>query len=439
MDCKAPLLLLIWTAVFNNLNAQAFTSFFTGDTTDFVTNDHQAGILLAGGGPDSDAAMRWLVERAGGGDVLVMRASGSDGYNDYLYSTLGVNVNSVETILFNDASAAYDDYVLRRISEAEAVFFAGGNQTDYVNYWQGTPVQTALNQLITEKGITIGGTSAGMAILGGVYYAPSNQSLISIEALSDPFHPNTAGISNDQFITAPYLQNTITDTHFEQRSRQGRSLVFLARAMDLVGDQARGISANEASALAIDKNGIGRAFGEYPAYEDFIFMLAPGCNDQPNGPESMQPGAPIVWNREGKAVSVYVLPANEEGSNTFDLGSWSPLTNNGHWEYWTADNQTLNINEDGNEPQMCQPSNLQEADLVRVSISPQPVGTTLNISGLEGKSHSIELSNINGQQMLNLAASPTTVDVSHLASGLYFLKIRFQDGSAKVMKLLKQN
>ena len=36
-----------------------------------------------GGASENDAAMAWFLERAGGGDVLVLRASGSDGYNDY--------------------------------------------------------------------------------------------------------------------------------------------------------------------------------------------------------------------------------------------------------------------------------------------------------------------------------------------------------------------
>ena len=43
--------------------------------------------------------MQWFLEQANGGDVLVLRASGSDGYNQYLYNDLGINVNSVESIV----------------------------------------------------------------------------------------------------------------------------------------------------------------------------------------------------------------------------------------------------------------------------------------------------------------------------------------------------
>ena len=41
-----------------------------------------------GGASEDDNAMKWFLERANGGDVLVLRATGADGYNDYLFSSL---------------------------------------------------------------------------------------------------------------------------------------------------------------------------------------------------------------------------------------------------------------------------------------------------------------------------------------------------------------
>jgi hypothetical protein len=54
------------------------------DTTD-VTVTVQKGTVLMGGASENDNAMRWFLERAGGGDVLVLRTSGEDGYNDYFF------------------------------------------------------------------------------------------------------------------------------------------------------------------------------------------------------------------------------------------------------------------------------------------------------------------------------------------------------------------
>ena len=37
-----------------------------------------------GGGEDSDDAFRWMCQRSGGGDFLVVRARGNDDYNPYI-------------------------------------------------------------------------------------------------------------------------------------------------------------------------------------------------------------------------------------------------------------------------------------------------------------------------------------------------------------------
>ena len=123
-------------------------------------------MVLAGGSTDVDEAMRWLLQRASGGDVLIIRASGSNGYNDYLFRQLGVpGPNSVETLLLNNRALSYNADVLRKVRGAEAIFFAGGDQANYVNFYRDTPLSTALNERI-RAGAVLGGTSAGCAILG---------------------------------------------------------------------------------------------------------------------------------------------------------------------------------------------------------------------------------------------------------------------------------
>jgi len=97
-----------------------------------------------GGRTEDDGAMRWFLERSNGGDILVLRTSGSDGYNEYLFSQLGVQVHSVETILCHSRDASYDSYVHQRIQEAEAIWFAGGDQSTYVRYWRDSPVDSLI-------------------------------------------------------------------------------------------------------------------------------------------------------------------------------------------------------------------------------------------------------------------------------------------------------
>ena len=181
------LLLVLTTLLSLSINAQSFTSYFTGDVADVNTNPDY-GICLMGGSTEDDRAMIWFLEKANGGDILVIRASGSAGYNNYFYSELGVEVNSVETIVFNSSSAANDPYVLEQIANAEAIWMAGGDQSDYINYWKDTEVETLLNQHINVKQAVIGGTSAGMAVLGSSYFSADNGTVYSSEALEDPYN-----------------------------------------------------------------------------------------------------------------------------------------------------------------------------------------------------------------------------------------------------------
>jgi cyanophycinase-like exopeptidase len=167
--------------------AQTYTSWFTGNPEDSPAVP-LGGVCLMGGASEFDPAMQWFLDRANGGDVLVLRASGSNGYNDYMYADLG-GVNSVETILFNNASAAYDPYVAGRIEKAEAIWFAGGDQWNYVDFWRGTPVMELVNDAVAERNAAIGGTSAGMAILGACYFSAQFGSVTSAEALANPMGP----------------------------------------------------------------------------------------------------------------------------------------------------------------------------------------------------------------------------------------------------------
>lgn len=322
-----------------SLSAQGFTNWITGDTSDFVTNQYQGGIVLAGGGTDNDDAMKWMLQRAGGGDVVVIRASNSDGYNDYFFSELGVNVNSVETIRFEDIAASTDNYVINQIRNAEVLFMAGGDQYDYYQFWKDNAIEDAINYLINEKGITVGGTSAGMAILGEAYYTPSGGSLTSDEGLANPFHPDINILGKGDFIQNPWLANTITDTHYDQRDRQGRQMTFMARLTSDFNIQPHGIACNEVTAVCIDESGIATIFGEYPDYDDYAYFIKSNCQNEFK-PENLFPDSPLTWNRNQAAVKVYKVPGMVSGSTTFDLNTWE-AGEGGTWEAWYVEEGEL--------------------------------------------------------------------------------------------------
>ena len=82
-----------------------YTSYFTGNTMDKKTSP-KGGVCLMGGSSEDDNALRWFLDQSDGGDILVLRASGSNGYNDYMYSDLGVTINSVESIVVKNKDAS---------------------------------------------------------------------------------------------------------------------------------------------------------------------------------------------------------------------------------------------------------------------------------------------------------------------------------------------
>ena len=230
--------------------------FRTGSSADVVTKT-TAGFALMGGGKDLDEAFKFLCDKSGGGDFVVLRASGTDAYNPYIAGLC--KQNSVTTLLMASRDAANDPAAAAAIRHAEALFIAGGDQSNYVNFWQGTPVQTELNDAI-RRGVPIGGTSAGLAVLGEFVFAALRDTARSPETLADPFNERVT--ITRSFVDIPLLKRTITDTHFVARDRQGRLLGFLARIVrDGMAPEVRGIGVDERAAVLLEPDGIARVVG----------------------------------------------------------------------------------------------------------------------------------------------------------------------------------
>lgn len=319
--------------------AQAYSTWLTGSAVDLAT-DPQGGVCLMGGATEHDNAMRWFLQRANGGDVLVLRASGEDGYNDYLFSELGVAVNSVLTIRFNEASAAQDPYIHERIRKAEAIWFAGGDQWNYVSYWRDTPIDSLVNLAVAERHIVIGGTSAGMAILGGVYFSAEHGSVTSGQALAAPYSTNMT-VSHEPFLEVPWLTEVITDTHYDNPDRRARHMTFMARAITDHEVDVLGIACNEYVAVCVDTAGMAHVFGEWPDYEEYAYFIQANCATT-GVPEVCTAGQPLTWYHEGVAVKAYQVPGTMQGVNTFDLADRHTGTG-GTWQDWWVIDGAFNV------------------------------------------------------------------------------------------------
>lgn len=357
--------------------AQGYTSYFTGNTTN-ITRTTTAGICLMGGATEHDNAMRWLLEKANGGDVVVLRSSGSNGYNDYLYSGLGVNVNSVETLVITSIAGATNPYVLDKVAHAEMIWFAGGDQYNYVSYFKDNTLEDLINQHVNVKHAPIGGTSAGMAILCGKYFSAQNGSVTSADALNNPYNAYIT-LGNNDFLDIPFVQNVTTDTHFDNPDRKGRLVTFLARITTDTGLRSFGIASNEYVAICIDENGKASVYGDYPNYQEFAYFLQSNCQST-FVPEVCQPSLPLIWNRGGEAVKVYKVPGTMNGNNYFQLSDWQSGFG-GNWEHWSVSSPSTVTVTIGTEP-IC---TLRTTDFTtnEIQISPVPFDHQITIEGCE--------------------------------------------------------
>jgi cyanophycinase len=271
-----------------------------------ITTKATAGYALMGGGADLDDAFRFLCEKGAGGDFLVLRAAGDDAYNSYINGLC--KTNSVATLIIPDRDSASDPKVLDIIHHAESIFIAGGDQARYINWWMSTPVQDALNAHIAA-GKPIGGTSAGLAVMGQYVYssqgdAPDDDDLASSQTLANPFLPRVT-LRRD-LLKIDLLQNTLTDTHFAKRDRMGRTLTFLARIMkDGWSPSPREIAVDEKSAVLIERNGKARVIG---SGKGAYFLSVRG------GPEVCRENTPLTF----RDVTVYRGPTGSE----FNLKDW---------------------------------------------------------------------------------------------------------------------
>lgn len=278
-------------------------------------------LVLMGGGPDVDDAYRWMIQKAGickpdpsgsnaciptgtGGRFVVIRTSGTNAYDPYLYysdkhnstSTPAVDgfvggaylgLTSAETLIITSRDGANDPFVNEVVRTANALWIAGGDQSTYINLWKGTTLEKTIAGLISRN-IPVGGTSAGANVLGQFIFSAQNGTVTSTQALTDPYNKlmtfdptpfsgaSFLSFPNDPALSArlPVLADTFVDPHFDSRDRMGRLVTFVSRTIApgssntgcaggiLTAPQsARGIGIDVETALEIEL-----VSGHYKAY-----------------------------------------------------------------------------------------------------------------------------------------------------------------------------
>lgn len=420
--------------------SQGYTSYFTGNTTN-ITTTPEFGVCMMGGATEHDNAMTWLLQKANGGDVVVLRSSGSNGYNDYLYSELGVTVNSVETLVITSVAGATNPYVLDKVANAEMIWFAGGDQWNYVSFFKDNALEDVLNNHINVKHAPIGGTSAGMAILGGYYFSAQNGSVTSAAALNNPYNANMTiggftGVPPRDFLNVPILGNVITDTHYDNPDRRGRHFAFMSRIRkDYFNTNIYGIACNEYVAVCVGTDGIAHVYGDYPNYDEFAYFIQPVCQWWDSGPYCVA-GQPLSWS---SGLVTYKVPGTMHGTNYFDLnswGNWNANNNNlgGSWEDWSVNSGVFTSSPGAGLSPSCALS-VGESELNKFNALPNPFTNSMYFENADNAK--VEIYDSLGKRVFaveNLISN--TINTSNFSNGLYFVKIQ-KEGTIETKKMVK--
>lgn len=262
-----------------------------------VEPDQERGwIVPVGGAEDKEAdiaVLRRFVEVSGGSDarvaILPTASMLPDTGERYERIFAGLGVAQAYALPFSTREEAHHEPWLRRLDEASAVFLTGGNQLRISAILGGTPVAKAIRRL-NARGVTVGGTSAGAAIL--------SEHMIAYGEGGGTPHAGQASLAPGLGMT----NRVIIDQHFRQRDRLGRLLSALS-----YNPFAVGLGLDEDTAAFIDPDNVVHVVGS-----DAITVVDPSALEHSSMPHADLGKALCLTN-----VKLHILT---HGS-TFDLST----------------------------------------------------------------------------------------------------------------------
>ena len=250
-----------------------------------VDNRHtgQKIYLLAGGGsssPFDEARKKFFQQGSNGGDILLI-AQGTE-KKEFVNNVFDFYANgrsrSVTSLNITTRDQANDQRLLKYVNGADTIWLGGGAQSLYQSTWVGTVLFAALVRAAASN-VAIGGTSAGMAILGEAAYVDlpwdSVKSRFATLAPLDPrlkINYQGAQLPFSTLSAAPGapLHNYITDTHFSSRDRMGRLIAFAAKSHN------NGLGVDEDTAVLIEK--VNGKWSWTVAGDGHVFLVLPSSS-----------------------------------------------------------------------------------------------------------------------------------------------------------------
>ena len=221
----------------------------------------QGSLLLVGGGGEdynswSDLPYSWFVKKTDSGKIVNIDTDEANSWYANYFKSMGA---SSESHAFQiTANIANDSSTYQNLISAQGIFIEGGDQWEYVSSWKGTLVEDAIHHVFNNGG-AIGGTSAGLAILGEICFDARNGSSYPDETAKNAWDPNIS--LTDDFLEI--LPGVLTDSHFHPRGRLGRLVPMMAQRILFNGDQnLMGIGIDDKTALCIESDLKSKTYGK---------------------------------------------------------------------------------------------------------------------------------------------------------------------------------
>src|SRR3954471_1666194 len=257
-------------------------------------------LVVIGGGEDKEDDCGILKEflrlaRGARAHIVVMTVATDkpdEVGGEYVEAFKRLGVDEIKVVDVSSREDTKDEKSLKLIGEATGIFFTGGDQLHITTLLGGTKMHALLHDRF-EKGIVLGGTSAGAAMM-------SNSMFIRGKSDETPrFGGTEVGPGMD------FLMGAIIDTHFSQRGRIGRLLTAVAQY-----PQEIGLGIDENTAMIIE----GTEFSVLG--EGAVTVVEAGDITYTNLPSISEDDALALYN-----VKLHILPAKHR----FDLGKRCPI------------------------------------------------------------------------------------------------------------------
>lgn len=216
-------------------------------------------LFIVGGGPRPDFLMGRFIELSGGlqARILILPMASEDPLErarNCKNQLVNLGAQNVDHVIVSSATADLPEN-LQKLREADAVFMTGGDQNLFMAAVAGTKFLAQLKRLHAE-GATIGGTSAGAAVMSQVMITGSDLTVSSAPENGSDFAWLKAGMVE----TAPGLgliYTAIVEQHFLKKGRFARLISAVLDHPELVG-----IGVDESTAAIIGPDGNVEALGK---------------------------------------------------------------------------------------------------------------------------------------------------------------------------------